>query len=265
MRRPAPSACRKPATTDMTVIDTTEYVFPPTSVPSLPVAGTNLRFPIHRVYCLGRNYADHAKEMGAPDAATPGTASIAGAGRPARPMLFAKPPDAVCTDETIPYPPATNDLQHEIELVAAIGEKGSEVDVAGALGLVFGYAVGIDLTRRDLQLEAKERRHPWDMAKGFDYSAPCSAIHPVAEVGHPRSGEIALDVNGSRRQTGDLSDQIWTVAQAIAALSTLVKLAAGDLLFMGTPAGVGSVAPGDVLDGHIESLGAIQVRIGPRP
>jgi fumarylpyruvate hydrolase len=181
-------------------------------------------------------------------------------------MFFSKPPDAVCTAETIPFPPATHDLQHEIELVAAIGLGGQDIPEARALDHVFGYAVGIDLTRRDLQREAKQRRQAWDMAKGFDFSAPCSAVCPVEQVGHPEAGAIVLDVNGTRRQTGDLSEQIWSVAQAIAALSSLVTLSAGDLLFMGTPAGVGSVEAGDQLDGRIEPVGTIRVRVGaPQP
>ena len=230
--------------------DAITYVFPPPPTPSLPVSDTNDRFPIHRVYCLGRNYADHAREMGATDV---------GASR--RPMFFSKPPDAVCASETIPFPPATADLQHEVELVAAIGRGGRDISETEALDHVFGYAVGIDLTRRDLQRAAKQRRHPWDMAKGFDYSAPCSAVHRIERVGHPESGAIVLDVNGERRQSGDLSEQIWSVARAIVALSSLVAMCAGDLLFMGTPAGVGPVVAGDLLEGRIDPVGSVRLRV----
>jgi fumarylpyruvate hydrolase len=200
--------------------------------PSLPVTGSDEVFPVRRIYCVGRNYAAHARESG---------------GDPDReaPFYFMKPADAVMpNDSRVPYPPRTSSLHHEIELVVAIGRGGKEIPVEGAPAHIFGYAVGIDLTRRDLQTDAKNAGRPWDTAKGFDHSAPVSAIHTVAEVGHPASGRIWLEVNGDPRQDGDLGELIWSVPEAIAELSTLFALAPGDLIFTGTPAGVGPIVPG---------------------
>jgi fumarylpyruvate hydrolase len=220
--------------------------------PGAGIHGSSRRFPVHRIYCVGRNYAAHARESGAdPDREAP--------------FYFMKPADAIMPDGSrIPYPPRTRDLHHEIELVVAIATGGSNIPVADALSHVFGYAVGIDLTRRDLQNEAKNAGRPWDTSKGFDHSAPVSAIHRVADVGHPSSGRIWLEVNGTTRQDGDLSELIWSVPEAIAELSTLFALAPGDLIFTGTPAGVGALQPGDKVSGGIEGVGEIQVEIaGP--
>ena len=238
-------------------VDSDAYVIPPPPTPDVSIAGSDRRFPIRRVYCVGRNYAAHAREMGAARVATPD--------RSERPMFFSKPADAVCQLRHVPYPPATERLEHEVELVVALSSGGARIPPGRALDCVFGYGVGIDLTRRDLQREAKERRHPWDMAKGFDYSAPCSALRPAERIGHPDRGRIHLEVNGGIAQDADLSDQIWSVAEVIAALSGLVRLAPGDLIFTGTPAGVGPVEPGDVLVGSIEGVGSLEIGIGAEP
>lgn len=218
-------------------------------LPTVAVAGDDSLFPVHRIYCVGRNYAEHSREMG---------------GNPEReaPFFFMKPADAVVANSsTIPFPRATADLHHEIELVVALGQGGADVSTGQALDCVFGYAVGIDLTRRDLQAEAKEKRRPWDTSKGFDRSAPMTAIHPVGSVGHIARGAIELRVNGNVRQTGDISDLIWPVADIIASLSKLYELQAGDLIFTGTPAGVGKVERGDHLVGRIDGLEELSIRI----
>ncbi len=227
------------------------FVFPPAPIPSLAVAGSDARFPIRRVYCVGRNYADHAREMGAHEQAD---------GREP-PFFFSKPADAVVPGGDVPYPPATANLQHEIELVVALGKGGADIPVAQALDCVFGYAVGLDLTRRDVQARAKEKGHPWDMGKGFDASAPTGEIHPVAAIGHPQAGSIWLKVNGETRQSGDLANMSWKVAEVIANLSTFVRLAPGDLIFTGTPAGVSTVVRGDTLDGGVAGVGEFSIRL----
>jgi len=217
--------------------------------PSLPVSGSNEVFPVRRIYCVGRNYAAHARESG---------------GDPDReaPFYFMKPADALMpNDARVPYPPRTSNLHHEIELVVAIGRGGKDIPVEGAPAHIFGYAVGIDLTRRDLQTNAKNAGRPWDTAKGFDHSAPVSAIHTVAEVGHPASGRIWLEVNGEPRQDGDLEELIWSVPEAIAELSTLFALAPGDLIFTGTPAGVGPLVAGDIVRGGVEAVDEIRIAI----
>lgn len=225
------------------------YAFPAPPTPSLAIAGSDQRVPIRRVYCIGRNYADHAVEMGGDPDREP-------------PFFFGKPADCVVAGGgKVPYPPLTNDLQHEMELVVVMGSGGRDIAVANALDRVFGYAAGIDLTRRDLQGEAKKMGRPWDMAKGFDYSAPCSEVRPAGEIGHPTSGAISLKVNGEIRQSGDLNQQIWKVEEAIAYLSRFVALAGGDLIFTGTPAGVGRIARGDRLEGHIDHVGDLTVTI----
>lgn len=227
----------------------TRYVFPPPPIPALPVVGSDERVPIHRVYCVGRNYAEHAIEMGSDPDREP-------------PFFFCKPADAVVPGGgKVPYPPLTADLQHEIELVAILVRGGRDIAVAQALGCVYGYAVGIDLTRRDLQGEAKKTGRPWDMGKGFDHSAPCSAVNPVSAIGHPTQGAIWVKVNGALRQSGDLNQQIWKVEETISYLSRFVALAPGDLIFTGTPAGVGRIAPGDRLEAHIDKVGELLVLI----
>ena len=225
------------------------YLFNPPPPSSLPIHDSADRFPVHRIYCVGRNYAAHAREMGSdPDRE--------------RPVFFMKPADAIIFDgASVPYPLATADLHHEIELVVALGDGGRDISPAKAQELVFGYAVGLDLTRRDLQAAAKQRGEPWDMAKGFDQSAPCSAIRPASDIGHPDAGGIRLRVNGTLRQEGDLSQLIWSVPETIAELSTLVTLQAGDLIFTGTPSGVGPLAVGDSLEGEIDGVGTLLVTI----
>jgi len=229
-----------------------DFVIPAPAVPSVAVAGRAERFPVRRIFCVGRNYAAHAREMGHdPDREDP--------------FFFSKPADAVVdSGATIPYPPLTSDLHHEIELVVAIGTGGSDIPAESALSHVWGYAVGIDFTRRDLQAEAKKAARPWDWAKGFDNSAPCGPLHPVNRVGHPSVGRIWLEVEGEIRQDGNLSDQIWPVADVIAFCSRSIQLQPGDLIFTGTPDGVGRVEPGQRVNGGIEGLGEISIRFGER-
>ncbi len=225
-----------------------DYVVAAPNVITVPVLGGKY-FPVRRVFCVGRNYAAHAREMG---------------GNPERepPFFFMKPADTLVTrNADTPYPLATTNLHHEIELVVAISEGGSNIASANALQHVFGYAVGIDLTRRDLQDAAKAARRPWDMSKGFDASAPIGNIMPASKAGHPATGRIALSVNNAPRQVGDLGDQIWPVPDIIQALSALVALAPGDLIFTGTPDGVGPLMRGDVLEGEIDGIGIVQTRI----
>jgi fumarylpyruvate hydrolase len=218
------------------------YVFPPPPVPAVAVKGRAEQFPVHRIYCVGRNYAAHAREMGANPQREP-------------PFFFTKPATALVPNHArVPYPPRTANLHHEIELVVAIGKRGRDIPVAQALDHVYGYAVGNDLTRRDLQAEAKEHGRPWDTAKGFDHSAVISAITPASQSGHVHSGRIWLKVNGQMRQQADLSELIWSVPEVIAELSTLFELQPGDLIYTGTPAGVGALQRGDRLEGGIDGL-----------
>ncbi len=226
------------------------YVFPPPPVASVAVEATDARFPVRRIFCVGRNYAAHAREMGGDPNREP-------------PFFFTKPADAVVDSGSfIPYPPLTSDLHHEVELVVAIGREAVAVPAEQALDTVFGYAVGIDLTRRDLQKSLREAGRPWDWAKGFDRSAPCGAIRPVALTGHPTKGVIQLGVNGAMRQRGDLADMIWSVAETIAIISRSMALKPGDLIFTGTPEGVGAIGPGDELLGEIEGLASVVLRLG---
>jgi fumarylpyruvate hydrolase len=226
------------------------YVVPRPRQASLPVldeTGAAHRFPVRRIFCVGRNYADHAKEMGHDPDREP-------------PFFFTKPADAIVeSGASLAFPPMTSDLHHEIELVVALGTGGRDIPPARALDHVYGYAVGLDMTRRDLQAHAKKLGRPWDLGKAFDESAPCSAIRPAAEIGHPARGAILLKVNGELRQSGDLSQQIWAVPETIAYLSQFVALAPGDLIMTGTPAGVARVLPGDVLEGVIEGVGTLTV------
>jgi fumarylpyruvate hydrolase len=224
-------------------------VIPAPPQASVEVAGTTERFPVHRIYCVGRNYAAHAREMGMDPEREP-------------PFFFSKPADAIVPNGTaVPYPPRTSNLHHEIELVVAIGTGGRDIPLANALAHVFGYAVGNDLTRRDLQFAAREKGQPWDVAKGFDHSAPITAIRRAAEVGHPERGRIWIEVNGERRQQADLAEMIWNVPEIVAELSTLFELRPGDLVFTGTPAGVGPVKPGDSLVGGIDGLETLRTTI----
>ena len=226
----------------------TEYVFSPPPAPSAAISGSKQRFPIHRIYCVGRNYADHVKEMGG-DSREP-------------PVFFTKPADAVMANETeILYPSRTSNLHYEIELVIAIGHGGRNLQKDHALEHVFGYAVGNDLTRRDLQSAAKQKGQPWDTSKGFDGSAPLAAIRPVSQ-GHLSKGRIWLTVNGQLRQESDIGAMIWSVPEVIAELSTLFELKPGDLIFTGTPSGVGALQPGDRIEGGIEGLETLRTTIG---
>lgn len=230
------------------------FVFPPHPVASLPIAGSDQRFPVRRIFCVGRNYADHAREMGAVEQAD---------GREP-PFFFMKPGDALVSGDgeiSVDYPPMTKNLHHEVEMVVALGAGGANVAVDAAKALIFGYAVGLDLTRRDIQGKAKEKGHPWDMGKGFDQSAVAGLLQPVALSGHPASGRIWLTVNGELRQDGDLAAMMWKVADIIANLSTTVRLEAGDLIYTGTPAGVGPIVPGDVLEAGIDGVGGLRARI----
>jgi fumarylpyruvate hydrolase len=223
------------------------YAIQPPVVTTVPVDGTDAEFPVARIFCVGRNYAEHTVEMGGDPDREP-------------PFFFMKPGDAVVpTDSTLPFPSVTNELHHEIELVVALADGGADVAPQDALSHVYGYAVGLDMTRRDLQAEAKKAGRPWDMAKGFDRSAPTSPIRPASEIGHPETGAIRLRINGETRQEGDLAQQIWKVPETIAYLSTLVELRAGDLVMTGTPSGVGRVEPGDRLEGHIDGVGDLTV------
>ena len=226
-----------------------DFVIPPPPTVSAAIAGTTARFPIRRIFCVALNYADHAREMGKEATRD-------------EPFFFAKPADALVADGTaIPYPPLTGDFHHEIELVAALRGGGQNIPAGKALACVYGYAAGIDLTRRDLQTAARAVGRPWDMSKGFDLSAPLGSIRPAAEIGHPARGRIALSVNGALRQQGDLADMIHPVAGIIAALSRYVALAPGDLIFTGTPAGVGPLRPGDRVEGAIEDVGTVSLTI----
>ena len=222
----------------------TEYVFTPRAVPSVAITGSSQRFPVHRIYCVGRNYADHAREMGTDPKTEP-------------PVFFTKPADAVtATEADVPFPPRTSNFHHEIELVVAIGRAGSLISASEALEHVFGYAVGVDLTRRDLQQAARKRGEPWDVGKAFDHSAPIGAIRPAAK-GHVSRGRIWLTVNNELRQQADLADMIWKVPEIIAELSSLFDLQPGDLIYTGTPAGVGPLRPGDRIEGGIEGLDSL--------
>lgn len=220
-------------------------VFPPPPITVLPIRDMDASFPVHRIYCVGRNYAAHAAEMGH-DQRDP-------------PFFFQKNHDNLVTSGIFPYPPGSSDVHHEIELVAALGKGGMDIAPDDALESVYGYAVGLDMTRRDLQQKARDMGRPWEIGKAFEASAPCSEIVPVSAIGHPKSGAIWLDVNGVRRQTGDLDHMIWKVPEIISTLSGLFTLRPGDLIFTGTPSGVASVERGDRLSGHIDGVGSFSV------
>jgi len=217
---------------------------PNIETPTIAIAGSSERFPVRRIFCVGQNYADHAREMGSdPDRQSP--------------FFFTKPADAVvASGVTLPFPTRTNDLHHEVELVVALGAGGADIDVADAEQLIFGHAVGLDLTRRDLQATAKKAGRPWDMAKGFDQSAPIGDLTPGAP---PPNGRITLTIDGDARQAGDLSHMIWSVAEVIAELSTYVTLAPGDLIFTGTPSGVGPIRAGEAVRGEIDGVEPVEI------
>ncbi|MCR5865159.1 fumarylacetoacetate hydrolase family protein [Aquincola sp. J276] len=228
-----------------------DFVVPAPAIAAVPVAGGGL-FPVHRIYCVGRNYAEHAQEMGF-------------SGREP-PFFFMKPADAVvpvADGETgqVEYPTLTGNLHHEIELVVAIGTGGRDIAAADAVKHIYGYAVGLDMTRRDLQNEMKKQGRPWSIGKGFEQSAPIGPIHPIARTGELLKGAITLQVNGQPRQKGDLTELIWSVAETIETLSKAWTLQPGDLVFTGTPAGVGAVVRGDLIEGSVEGLGSLRVQI----
>jgi fumarylpyruvate hydrolase len=227
----------------------TTFVIDPPFTPSLSVVGDSRRFAVNRIYCVGRNYADHAREMGHDPDREP-------------PFFFMKPANSIVTDgKDMRYPNLSNDVHHEVEMVVAIGKGGSNIPADKALEHVYGYGVGLDMTRRDLQGEAKKMGRPWDTGKAFDQSAPCAAITPARLCGHLDHGKITLMVNGELRQEGDLNQLIWNIPDTIAYLSTLFTLEPGDLIMSGTPAGVGPVKKGDVLEGAVEGLTPLKVKI----
>jgi fumarylpyruvate hydrolase len=224
------------------------YLFDPPPQPTLPVEGESALFPVHRIYCVGRNYAEHTREMGHDPDKEP-------------PFFFQKNPDNLLLDGKFPYPMASEDVHWEIEMVAALKSGGTNIPVASAMDHVYGYAVALDMTRRDLQGVAKKMGRPWEVGKAFEKSAPCTPLLPAAKIGHPDKGAIWLEVNGTRRQEGDLAQMIWSVPEQIAYLSTLFELRAGDLILTGTPAGVSAVQRGDVLKGHVDGLPELNVEV----
>ena len=225
------------------------YVVTPEPAPTLPVLGTADCFPVNRIFCVGRNYADHAREMGHNPDREP-------------PFFFLKPGHALLPEgRDFPYPSSSHNVHYEFELVAALDKGGTDIRVEDALNHIYGYAVGLDMTRRDLQLQAQKMARPWDVGKAFDLSAPCSAVVPASKIGHPKKGPIWLERNGKRVQSSDLSTLIWNVPEIIAQLSKLFSLTPGDLVFTGTPAGVGPVQRGDILHGFIEGVGELTVRV----
>jgi fumarylpyruvate hydrolase len=225
------------------------FVITPEPMVALRVRGDTRSFPVHRVYCVGRNYADHAIEMGHDP-------------KKEAPFFFQKnPSNLLLVDGAFPYPDKSQDVHHEIEMVVALGRGGQDIPAASALDHVFGYAVGIDMTRRDLQGEAKKMGRPWEVGKAFEHSAPCGEIVPAQAIGHPTQGKVWLKVNGDMRQQGDLNQLIWKVPEMIAYLSGLFVLKPGDLIMSGTPAGVGPVKRGDTMTGGVEGVGEISIRV----
>jgi fumarylpyruvate hydrolase len=228
--------------------DASRYVITPPPQAALAVAGSDKLFPVRRIWCVGRNYLEHIKEMGQ-DAREP-------------PFFFSKPADAIVPDGgEVPYPSLTKDLHHEVELVVALKGGGRYLKAANALDLIWGYGVGIDLTRRDLQIASREIKRPWEIGKAFDASAPCGALRPASEIGHPGKGRISLKCNGKVRQDGDLSQMIWNVPEVIEKLSEMVALAPGDIIMTGTPSGVAATVPGDKLECEVEGVGTLTVTL----
>jgi fumarylpyruvate hydrolase len=227
----------------------TKYIIEPAAPASLPIRGSDERFPVRRVYCVGRNYAAHTIEMGGdPDRSVP--------------FFFQKNPDNLVSDGAeFPYPDKSNDVHHEIEMIVALHKGGYNIPLETALEHVWGYGVGLDMTRRDLQADCKEARHPWEIGKAFDHSVPASELVPVSEAGHPTDGDIWLKINGEIRQQGDLNQMIWKVPEMITYLSGLFTLAPGDLILSGTPSGVGPVKRGDQLEGHIDGVGDLHCKV----
>ncbi|MDO9638282.1 MAG: fumarylacetoacetate hydrolase family protein [Pseudotabrizicola sp.] len=225
-----------------------DYAFNPPPLVTLPVEGSDALFPVRRVYCIGRNYAAHAIEMGHDPNREP-------------PFFFQKNPDNLTTGNTFPYPDQTNDVHHEIEMIVALKSGGKTIAPDKALNHVFGYGVGLDMTRRDLQGVAKEMGRPWEIGKAFEGSAPVSALRPVSDVGHPAAGLVQLKVNGAVKQTGDLNQMIWKVPEMISYLSDFFELAAGDVIMTGTPSGVGPVVRGDVMECHVAGVGDLKITV----
>ena len=225
------------------------FVIPVPPQPSIAVIGESQSFPVRRIWCVGRNYLEHIREMGNDERAPP--------------FFFAKHADMIaCDGATIPYPPLTHDFQHEVELVVALKSGGHDIAAEQALNHVYGYGVGIDLTRRDLQMASRKKEQPWEIGKSFDHSAPCGALQPASKIGHPAQGKIWLSVNGTERQKGDLTELIWSVPEIIAKLSAQVALGAGDIIMTGTPAGVAALSPGDKIECGIDGIGTLKVSIG---
>ena len=225
------------------------FAIAPHALPSIPIAGSDMRFPVHRIYCIGRNYADHAREMGA-------------AVDRGNPIFFAKPADAIVIDDgDVPYPSATAELHHEVEMVIALASGGRDIPVEHALEKVYAYGIGLDLTRRDLQATAKKNGSPWDTAKGFDCSAPVSSLHRASDIGHPANAEISLHVNGTLRQQADIAYMVFSVAEIIHELSKFYELTSGDLIFSGTPAGVASLSRGDRFRAELHGFAILEGRI----
>jgi len=225
------------------------FVFTPAPQASIAVAGGTKSDPVRRIWCVGRNYLEHIREMGNDERALP--------------FFFAKHADMIEPDgATIPYPPLTKDLHHEVELIVAMKSGGLNIPAARANEHIYGYAVGIDLTRRDLQLASRKKERPWEIGKSFDHSAPCGAMQPASKIGHPTKGKIWLSVNGTERQKGDLTELIWSVPEIIEKLSEQVSLGAGDIIMTGTPAGVAALSPGDKIECGIDGIGTLKVSIG---
>ena len=224
------------------------YVIPSHTMPSLPVAGDSKSFPVRRIWCVGRNYLEHIREMGNDERQPP--------------FFFAKHADMIVGEgASIPYPSLTKDFQHEVEMVVALKSGGASIDPNNALDHVYGYGVGIDLTRRDLQMASRKKEQPWEIGKSFDFSAPCGALRPASEIGHPAKGKIWLNVNDTEKQKGDLSELIWNVSEIIAKLSLQVTLGAGDIILTGTPAGVAALKSGDKIECGIDGIGTLKVSI----
>lgn len=226
-----------------------DYIFKPAPQSFIPIEGSDQTFPIRRIYCVGRNYAEHAREMGHDPDRDP-------------PFFFQKNPNNVLLNNAdFPYPPKTSDVHHEIELIVALDKGGINIPLSEAKSCIFGYGVGIDMTRRDLQGEMKKLGRPWEIGKAFEHSAPCTNIIPVDACGHIETGEIWLDINGERKQSGKIEQMIWNVEETISYLSGLFELAAGDIIMTGTPAGVGPVQRGDLMQGFVEGVGSIDCKI----
>ncbi|MGB8082956.1 MAG: fumarylacetoacetate hydrolase family protein [Pseudolabrys sp.] len=226
------------------------YVIPPPPQATNAVAETDKEFPVRRIWCVGRNYIEHIREMGQDERAPP--------------FFFAKPADAIVPDGgTVPYPSLTKDMHHEVELVVALKSGGRKILVDKANDCIFGYAVGIDLTRRDLQIASRDVKRPWEVGKAFDASAPCGPLMPATKIGHPTGGKIILKVNGQVRQDGDLNQMIWNIPETISKLSEMVALEAGDIIMTGTPSGVAATVAGDKIECEVEGIGKLSVTIGP--